>query len=168
MGFSRQECWSGVPLPSASQEHWQPSNSMSNNRLQGFEIEHKGFLLRFEEACHSRINLAECHLSPSVCMACFQGEQVPVQCSCACFRSAGTDGAFTRQLQKELAGGIGTRGFYPTAAEGAGWRDRNQTHGAFTRQLQKELAGGIGTRWQHWFPHACALLPASLGTVLVS
>ena len=131
MGFSRQECWSGVPLPSASQEHWQPSNSMSNNRLQGFEIEHKGFLLRFEEACHSRINLAECHLSPSVCVACFQGEQVPVQCSCACFRSAGTDGAFTRQLQKELA-------------------------------------GGIGTRWQHWFPHACALLPASLGTVLVS
>ena len=126
MGFSRQECWSGVPLPSASQEHWQPSNSMSNNRLQGFEIEHKGFLLRFEEACHSRINLAECHLSPSVCVACFQGEQVPVQCSCACFRSAGTDGAFTRQLQKELAGGIGTRGFYPTAAEGAGWRDRNQ------------------------------------------
>ena len=109
MGFSRQEYWSGVPLPSASQEHWQPSNSMSNNRLQGFEIEHKGFLLRFEEACHSRINLAECHLSPSVCMACFQGEQVPVQCSCACFRSAGTDGAFTRQLQKELAGGIGTR-----------------------------------------------------------
>ena len=85
---------------------------MSNKRLQGFESEHKGVLLRSGRGM-SLWNKPG-RVSPlTICVrglfAVIRGEQVPVQCSLRMFPTS-----------------CHRRGFGRTAVEGAGWRSGKQ------------------------------------------